>query len=186
MREAWAVKYRVAETMTSVCIQRIATATPPHDVHAAFIGLRIWDAPRPARPFRAHSHGRTCRVSDHRYSYVQAGGARKSPDSSRWRRSSFAQGQLSDYSEANGAVRRCLLRAFCGAPWIASLSTQRSGPVFGTLSSRAVQDCLLPDWTSPQSSILGSGSNHRTHDGRVYGVLCGHQWTQTGASHCAL
>jgi hypothetical protein len=26
-----------AKTMNSVCIQRIATATPPHDVHGAFI-----------------------------------------------------------------------------------------------------------------------------------------------------
>jgi hypothetical protein len=58
--------------MTSVCIQRIATATPPHDVHAAFSEYAsgmLYD-PR-ARSVLNHMVQRA--GINHRYSYVQAG-----------------------------------------------------------------------------------------------------------------
>jgi alpha-pyrone synthase len=58
--------------MTSVCIQRIATTTPPHDVHKAFIEYAsgMLRDPR-ARSVLSHMVQRA--GISHRYSYVQAG-----------------------------------------------------------------------------------------------------------------
>lgn len=59
--------------MTSVCIQRIATANPPHDMHAAFIeyaSSMLTDSR--ARSVLTHMVRRS--GIDHRYSYVQADG----------------------------------------------------------------------------------------------------------------
>jgi alpha-pyrone synthase len=61
--------------MTTAYINRIATAVPPHDVHAAFLGFaetQLSDARRDALLFR-----RMARKGgiDHRYSYLQPGAA---------------------------------------------------------------------------------------------------------------
>lgn len=59
--------------MTSVCIQRIATATPPHDVHSAFIeyASNMLHDPH-LRSVLNHMVERS--GISHRYSYIQAGG----------------------------------------------------------------------------------------------------------------
>jgi predicted naringenin-chalcone synthase len=67
------------ETMTSVCIQRIATATPPHDVHEAFIEY-VSGMLRDPRARSVLSHMVRRADISHRYSYVQAG-SRKASES---------------------------------------------------------------------------------------------------------
>jgi alpha-pyrone synthase len=59
--------------MTSVCIQRIATATPPHDMHGAFLEYASGMLHDPhARSVLSHMVERS--GIKHRYSYIQTGG----------------------------------------------------------------------------------------------------------------
>jgi alpha-pyrone synthase len=69
-----------SEARQRVCIRRIATATPPYDVHAAFLDRAsgmLHD--RRVRSILAHMAKRS--GIDHRYSYIQAGSA-QIPESS--------------------------------------------------------------------------------------------------------
>ncbi len=61
--------------MNPVCITRIATATPPHDIHAAFLNYAegMLDEPRMKMLLR-HMAGRS--GIEHRYSYIQTEPAR--------------------------------------------------------------------------------------------------------------
>jgi alpha-pyrone synthase len=59
--------------MAPVCIHRIATSTPPHDVHAAFIEY-AYSMLRDSRARSVLSHMVQRSGIDHRYSYIQAGG----------------------------------------------------------------------------------------------------------------
>jgi alpha-pyrone synthase len=72
------------QAIPRVCIQRIATATPPNDIHAAFLDRAsgmLHD--RRVRSLLAHMAKRS--GIDHRYSYIQAGdqaGTARIPESS--------------------------------------------------------------------------------------------------------
>jgi alpha-pyrone synthase len=64
-------------SMTAVCIDRIATATPPHDVHAAFVEY-AGKMFRDARARSAFHHMARRSGIEHRYSYIQTGGEKRS------------------------------------------------------------------------------------------------------------
>lgn len=66
-------------SMMPVCIHRIATATPPHDVHAAFVEYASQMLQNPRTRALFHHMQRRSAI-DHRYSYIQTAGT-ESPQS---------------------------------------------------------------------------------------------------------
>lgn len=60
--------------MTQVCVSRIATATPPHDIHAAFVEHATGIMPDQRNRTLLRYMAKRSAI-EHRYSYIQVGGA---------------------------------------------------------------------------------------------------------------